>query len=87
MSKGRAELLEIPPIRRDEVHALINRFIAQELANYPPDQETQRKRAEIEFNRIYATCFHHGTDGHNLRLISAEQEERLDKWLPETIKE
>lgn len=68
-------------IQRAEVYDLIDRFLAQELPRYPPDKDSQRARKEIEFNLIYAHCFSHGTDGHNLRLICADQAGRLDEWL------
>ena len=33
---------------------------------------------EINFDRIYAEAFHHGTDGHNMRMIIAKMAELLD---------
>lgn len=31
----------------------------------------ERQRKEIEFSRVYATQFGHGTDGHNGKIIIA----------------
>jgi hypothetical protein len=33
----------------------------------------KRQLSEIEFSRVYATDFQHGTDGHNAKLIIAQQ--------------
>lgn len=39
----------------------------------------ERQRKEIEFSKLYAERFRHGTDGHNAKLIIAEMAEMLDK--------
>lgn len=38
----------------------------------------ERQLKEIEFDKIYADDFHHGTDGHNARLIIAQMATLLD---------
>ena len=38
----------------------------------------ERQIKEINFDRIYAEGFHHGTDGHNMRMIIAKMAELLD---------
>lgn len=47
--------------------------------------EPQRQRPEIEFNRVYAEHYHHGTAGHNERLIMARLARLLDEL--ETVPE
>jgi len=37
-----------------------------------------RQVNEIEFARIYADQFHHGTDGHNRLLLIAQMANKLD---------
>lgn len=39
---------------------------------------TERDLMEIEYCRIYAQNFRHGTDGHNIRLIVAKMAVLLD---------
>lgn len=49
----------------------------------------ERQLKEVEFSRIYATQFSHGTDGHNAKLIIARMAQLLDlieqhiEFLPE----
>lgn len=38
----------------------------------------ERARKEITFSRLYAADFHHGTEGHNAKLIIAKMAELLD---------
>jgi hypothetical protein len=38
----------------------------------------ERERAEIRFSILYAQRFHHGTDGHNAKMIIAKLAELLD---------
>lgn len=40
---------------------------------------TKRELKEIQFCRIYARDFAHGTNGHNERLIIAKMADLLDK--------
>lgn len=37
-----------------------------------------RQRREIELSIVYARDFHHGTDGHNAKMIIAKLAEMLD---------
>ena len=39
----------------------------------------ERQRKEIELSRLYARDFHHGTDGHNAKMIIAEMAAKLDE--------
>jgi hypothetical protein len=39
----------------------------------------ERQRSEIEFCRIYARDFRHGTDGHNAKMIIARMAQLLDE--------
>jgi hypothetical protein len=39
----------------------------------------ERQLKEIKFNKMYAEFFHHGTDGHNLRMIVARMAKVLDE--------
>lgn len=39
----------------------------------------ERQMKEIKFDQIYAADFHHGTDGHNARLIIATMAELLSR--------
>jgi hypothetical protein len=39
----------------------------------------ERQLKEIYFDRLYATDFAHGTDGHNARLIIARMAALLDE--------
>lgn len=39
----------------------------------------ERQLKEIEFCKIYAEQFRHGTDGHNIRLIVAKLVEILEE--------
>lgn len=48
---------------------------------------SERQLKEIDFCRIYARNFSHGTDGHNAKLIIAKMAELLDKPLDKTGKE
>ena len=41
-------------------------------------QFTDRERKEIEFCRVYADEFNHGTDGHLVRGIVAKMAKMLD---------
>lgn len=38
----------------------------------------ERQLKEIEFNRLYAREFHHGTPDHNLRMLVAKLAELLE---------
>jgi hypothetical protein len=38
----------------------------------------ERERAEIRFDCLYAERFHHGTDGHNAKMIIAKLAALLD---------
>ena len=38
-----------------------------------------RQLKEIEFCRVYAENFNHGTDGHNAKLIIAQMAKLLDE--------
>jgi hypothetical protein len=38
-----------------------------------------RQRAELSFSELYARDFHHGTDGHNAKMIIAKLSEMLDR--------
>lgn len=38
----------------------------------------ERQRKEVEFSEVYARDYHHGTDGHNGKLIIAKMAEMLD---------
>jgi len=42
---------------------------------------TERELKEIEFCRLYALNFNHGTDGHNIRNIVAKMVGLLDAGL------
>ena len=42
---------------------------------------TERELKEIEFCRLYANSFNHGTDGHNIRNIVAKMVTLLDAGL------
>lgn len=46
----------------------------------------ERQQKEIEFCRLYALNFNHGTDGHNAKLIIARMAYRLDEQ-ENTLKE
>jgi hypothetical protein len=39
----------------------------------------ERQLKEIELDRLYASMYHHGTDGHNGRIIIARMAELLDE--------
>lgn len=39
---------------------------------------TEREIKEIEFCHIYISSFHHGTDGHNAKMIIAKLVQLLD---------
>lgn len=39
----------------------------------------ERQRKEIEFSKLYAETFHHGTDGHNSKMIIAKMAALLDE--------
>jgi hypothetical protein len=39
----------------------------------------ERQLKEIEFSRLYAQMYRHGTDGHNAKLIVARMAELLDE--------
>lgn len=40
---------------------------------------TERERKEIEFCRVYADSFNHGTDGHTRLLMVAKLAKMLDE--------
>ena len=65
-------------ITRAQVHSLIQQYMAQTLETVP--EGNKRQVQEIEFDRIYAGCFAHGTDGHNLRIIAAKQAAEIEEW-------
>jgi hypothetical protein len=37
----------------------------------------ERQQAEIRFAQLYASEFHHGTDGHNAKIIIAKMAQML----------
>lgn len=37
-----------------------------------------RQRMEIELSMLYARDFHHGTDGHNAKMLIAKMAQMLD---------
>ncbi len=39
---------------------------------------TGRERSEIAFSRLYARAYHHGTDGHNSKVIVNKMAGMLD---------
>lgn len=43
------------------------------------EQFDERQQKEIEFARLYAEKFTHGTDGHNAKLIIAKMARMLDE--------
>ncbi len=45
---------------------------------YWKDQLDPRQRSEVEYCRIYAEQFAHGTDGHNMRLLISQLALLLD---------
>jgi hypothetical protein len=46
----------------------------------------ERQRKEIEFSRLYAGQFAHGTDGHNSKLIIAKLAGLLDQHYDDQVK-
>lgn len=42
------------------------------------DMLDERQQKEVEFSEIYARDYHHGTDGHNSKLIITKMAEILD---------
>lgn len=38
----------------------------------------KREKSEVDFNRVYASQYAHGTDGHNIRLLVAKLARMLD---------
>lgn len=40
----------------------------------------ERQLAEVEFAKLYASQFEHGTDGHNRLLLIAKMAELLDQY-------
>ncbi len=53
---------------------------AQEQPAWEIEKFDERQRKEIELCRIYARDFHHGTDGHNAKMIIARMAELLDNF-------
>lgn len=46
---------------------------------------TERELKEIEFCRLYALNFNHGTDGHNIKMIVSKMVQLLDAGLVAAI--
>lgn len=48
------------------------------------DEFDERQQKEIELALVYAEHFHHGTDGHNAKMIIAKLVELLERATLET---
>jgi hypothetical protein len=46
------------------------------------DMFDERQQKEIALSRLYAKDFHHGTDGHNAKMIIALLADLLDRHYP-----
>lgn len=50
----------------------------EKMPNWELENFDDRQRKEIEFSRLYAKHFAHGTDGHNAKMIIAKMARLLD---------